>query len=89
MKRLKELPPPICHVIIDDEGTLAPAHIRIPQPDGSMALIPTLDITELLKGLGIYFNVVGDGTDQLSNMQEKGMTWIDILGTKPLPILDA
>ena len=50
MKRLKELPTLICHVLIDDEGTLAPAHLRIPQPDGSTALIQMLDITESAKG---------------------------------------
>ena len=51
MKILKELPTLICNDVIDDKGTLAPAHIRIPQLDGSTALIPTLDITELANGL--------------------------------------
>ena len=51
MKRSNELPTPVCHVVIYDEGTLAPTHIRIPQLDGSTALIPTLDITELANGL--------------------------------------
>ena len=85
MKRLMELPTPIGHVVIDDEETLTPAHIRILQPDGSTTLIPTLEIMESAKGSGVYFNVVGDGTDHLSNMREKGMTWIDKLCTKPLP----
>ena len=40
-------------------------------------------------GLGVYFNVVGDGADHLSNMLEKGMMWIDKLGTKPLSTQDA
>ena len=49
-----------------------------------------LDITELAKGLGFYFNVLGNGTsNHLSNMWEKGMTWIDKLGTEPFPTRDA
>ena len=85
MKKLKELPTPIGHVVIEDEGTLAPAHIIIPQPVGSTALIPTLNISELAKGSGVYLNVVGGGIDHLSNIRDKGMTWIDKLGTKALP----
>ena len=85
MKRLEELPTPIDHVVMDDKGTLTPTHIRIPQLDGSATQIPTLDIAELAKGLRVYFNVVGDGTDHLSNIWEKCMTWIvDKLGKKPL-----
>ena len=59
-----------------------------PQEDGSTALIPTLDIKESTKGLGVYFNVVGDGIDHLSNIREKGMTWIDKMCTKPWPTRD-
>ena len=85
MKRMEELPTPIGQVVIYYEGTRAPAHIRIPQPDGSTALIPTLKITESAKGLGVYFNVVGGGTDHLSHIQEKGMMRIDKLDPKLLP----
>ena len=88
MTKLKELFPPICPVVINVEGMLAPAHIRIPQPDGSTTLIPTLDIDESAKSVGVYFNVMGGGTNNLSNMREKGMMWINKLGTKLLTTED-
>ena len=88
-EKLKELSTTIGHVVIDNEGTLAPAHIIIPQPDGSTTLVPMLDITESAEGLRVYFNVVGSRTNYLSNMWEKGMMWINKLGIKPLPTQDA
>ena len=74
LKNPKDLPPPIWYVTREDES-VAPAHITVPQPDGSTALIPTMEVMEFSKGLGVLFNVAGDGTDHLINMKKKGLTW--------------
>ena len=88
LKHLKDLPPPIAEVARKD-GTLAPAHITIPQPDGSEVPIATLDVDEASKMLGFHFAPFGGSLHHMSQMKEKGLDWADRLASRPLPHRDA
>ena len=73
------------------DGTvkLAPSHISIPQPNGAPANIPTMDVSEATKMLGVLFAPVGNGIPHIKMMREKGLEWVDKLTTRPLPKRDA
>ena len=92
LKRLKEFPEPLGEVMKDDGkgGTCtAPAHLRIPQVDGSEAPIESWDINHPSKMLGVYFTPVGNGKPHMTAMRQKGLDWNDLLLAKPLPSRDA
>ena len=87
LKRIDELPRP-CAQVEQKDGTMAPAHLMIPQPDGPALPIATLDVSVASKMLGVHFAPVGDGTTHVEAMRGKGMDWVDKLKTKPLPSRD-
>ena len=68
---------------------LAPSHISIPQPNGVHANIPTMDVSEATKMLGVLFALVGNGILHIKTMREKGLKWVDKLTTRLLPKRDA
>ena len=88
LMNLTHLPEPTDEVLMKD-GTVAPSHLTVPQPDGSLAPIPTLDVTESSKMLGVHFSPAGDSTSHIVNMREKGYKWVERLKTRPLPPRDA
>ena len=87
LKQNKDLPDPINHVTLKD-GTQAPSHLTVPQPDGGRALIPTIEVTESSKELGFFFNPAGDETLHQMEMKGKGLPWVDNIRTCPLPTRD-
>ena len=88
LKELEDLPAPIGEVVRKD-GTIAPAHITIPQPDGSVLPIVTLNVDEPSKMLGMHFAPIGDTTHHMEMMKKKGLDWVDRIATRPLPRRDA
>jgi len=88
LKSLKDLPPAKAEVIGKD-GSIAPAHVSIPQPDGSTAWIQTFEVTEASKMLGLHFAPCGNSKTHIEKMRQKGLDWVDCLNTKPLPRRDA
>jgi len=60
-------------------GGSIPSHISVTQPDGSTVPIPTLEVDEPSKMLGIYFCPAGDGTKHVTSMTAKGASWLDRL----------
>ena len=61
LKKIKDLPTPRSLIETDVIGEIAPSHISISQPDGSRAPIPTLEVYEPSKMLGVYFCPAGEG----------------------------
>ena len=88
LKRIDELPYP-CAQVEQKDGTMAPAHLMISQPDGPALPIATPDVSTASKILGVHFAPVGDGTTHVEAMRGKGMDWVDKMKTKPLPTRDA
>ena len=88
LKRIDEVPSPIARVERKD-GTIAPAHLTIPQPDGPALPITTLDVLTVSKMLGVHFAPVGDGTAHVEAMRGKGMDWVDKMKTQALLTQDA
>ena len=87
LKKVKELPLPRGTVDWKDrKGNThtKSAYLTIPQPDGSSALIPTLEVDNLSKGLGVHFTPLGDGAEHLTAMQEKGLDWAAKIRICPL-----
>ena len=68
LKSLRDLPEASSTLTLDS-GKEAPAHIVIPQPDGTSCPIQTLDVTEASKMLGIHFVPKGDSTTHIENMR--------------------
>ena len=87
LKKVKELPPPRGTVDWKDRKgnthTKA-AHLSIPQPDGGSAPIPTLEVDDPSKGLGVHFTPLGDGSEHLTAMKDKGLDWAAKIRTRPL-----
>jgi len=81
LSTLKNLPEPEFAVEVKDKG-LQPAHITVPQPDGSSAPIPTVDVTESTEMLGIFFAPTGDSTVHIEHMCQKGQDWVDRVKAK-------
>ena len=79
-KMIKDLPSPRSLIETDVTGEMAPSHISIPQPYRSMVPIPTLEVDEPSKMLGVYICPAGEGI--------KHVGWLDRLQTKPLPTKD-
>jgi len=79
------------YLIPAEETGRAPlkSHIVVPQPDGSVAPIPTLDCKQPSKMLGIHFAPLDDGKEHILQMCKKGMEWADRIETRPLPSRDA
>ena len=73
----------------EGRGDSAPSHISVMQPDGSRVPIPTLEVDDPSKMLGVYFCPAGDGTKHVTLMTAKGTSWLDRLQPKSLPRKDA
>ena len=76
LKSVSEFPAPIAEVTRKD-GTTAPAHITVPQPNGNELPIDTLDVSTPAKLLGVYFRPGGDSEPHISEMRNKGLDWVD------------
>ena len=88
LKKVRELPPPSASFSTKD-GKVLPAHLTVPQPDGSVAPIPTFEPTDPAKGLGVHFVPAGNGAAHIREMKGKGLKWVDKITTRPLPSRDA
>ena len=88
LNTLKNFPEPEFAVEVKEKG-LQPAHITVPQPDGSNAPIPTVDVTESTEMLGIFFAPTGDSTVHIERMCQKGHDWVDRVKARPLQPSDA
>jgi hypothetical protein len=66
-----------------------PAHIIIPQPDGTEMPIITHDMTTASKMLGVHFSPAGNSPTHIKHMVQKGLDWVDCLRTKPVSQGDA
>jgi len=92
LKTLSQLPDPVALVEVkqkDGSVKLAPSHISIPQPNGAPVYIPTMDVSEATKMLGVLFAPIGNGIPHIEMMREKGLDWVDKLKTRPLHKRDA
>ena len=87
LKRRSHFPPPADRFTLDD-GKLAVGHIHIPQPDGATKYIPTREVDEAEKMLGVHFKPLGTGKEHMEAMCKKGYDWADRLDTRPLPCQD-
>ena len=88
LKSLKQLPEAEFKAEVKGKG-LQPAHITVPQPDGSNAPIHTVDVFEPTKMLGIFFAPAGDSTEHVEEMCQKGHDWVDRVTARPLQTSDA
>ena len=88
LKSLADLPSAQAEVLTK-EGKVAPAHITVPQPDGTKAYIQTHEVTDASKMLGLYFAPCGNSTTHIEKMRQKGLDWADCLAAKPLSRRDA
>ena len=70
LKSLKDLPPAKAEVIAKD-GSVAPAHVSIPQPDGSLSWIQTHDVKDSSKMLGLHFAPCGNSKTHIEQMRQK------------------
>jgi hypothetical protein len=92
MKEIKDMPEPSAWVESKQEDgsiKLLPSHISVSQPDGTRIPIPTLEVTDASKMLGVYSCPAGDGVPHMEAMIAKGEEWVDQLKTRPLPPRDA
>ncbi|KAL7534941.1 hypothetical protein ACHAXR_006173 [Thalassiosira sp. AJA248-18] len=90
LKSRSQLPAPSALIEVKKDGTitLEPSHISIPQPDGTMAPIPTVDVATATEMLGVFFAPVGNGAPHITDMREKGVKWAGRLEVQLLPICD-
>jgi hypothetical protein len=65
-------------------GKISPLHLRVPLPDGTTALIPTLRNDDASFMLGIYFGPTSSGGKHIREMARKGYVWADRLRSRPL-----
>jgi hypothetical protein len=87
MNSLQDLPAPwLC---ISNGDAMYPAHIIIPQPDGTEMPIITHDVMTPLKMLGVHFSPAGDSPTHVKHMVQKGLDWVDCLCTKLVSREDA
>ena len=75
--------------VLTKKGERVPAHITVPQLDGTKAFIQTHEVTDASKMLGLHFAPCGNLTTRIEKMRQKGLDWADCLTTKPLPRRDA
>jgi len=61
-------------VKIGDEYKTFPAHLTVLQPDRRRELIPTFDVSDPSKMLGIHFVPKGDGAPHLTECAKKAWT---------------
>ena len=83
LKTLRHLPTPGFSVEVKEKGH-QPAHITVPQSDGSNVPIPTVDVTEATEMLGILFAPTGDIGAHIERVCQKGHGWVDRVKARPL-----
>ncbi len=66
-------------------GKIAPSHLRVPLPDGTLAPIPTLCSKDATLMLGIYFGPTSGGGTHICKMAKKGFIWAGQIKSCPLP----
>jgi len=66
-------------------GKIAPLHLRVPLPDGTIAPIPTLRNNDASLMLGIYFGPTSGRGKHVCEMARKGYIWADRMRSRPLP----
>ena len=88
LKSLADLPL-VQAEVLTKEGERVPAHITVPQLDGTKAFIQTHEVTDASKMLGLHFAPCGNLTAHIEKMRQKGLEWADCLTAKPLPRRDA
>ena len=64
LKKVRAMPPP-GGTLTNAGGLLVPAHFTVPMPVGSSPRIPTLEVTQEDKMLGVFFSPAGDGSGHL------------------------
>ena len=67
LETLRHLQTPGFSVEVKEKGH-QPAHITVPQPDGSNVPIPTVDVTEATEMLGILFAPTGNSGAHIVRM---------------------
>ena len=66
-------------------GKIAPSHLRVTLPDGTLAPIPTLRNKDASLMLGMYFGPTSGGGTHICKMAKKGFIWADQIKSHPLP----
>jgi hypothetical protein len=66
-------------------GNITPLHLRVPIPDRTMALLPTLRNDDASLMLGIYFGPTSGGGAHICEMAQKGFIWANQMKSQPLP----
>ena len=85
LKKVNELPS-IGHEFVvngpnGEQPVVHPAHVTIPQPDGSNAPIRTHDLKDAVKMLGFYHALDPKEHPHVDAMVKKGVDWVDKIAT--------
>jgi hypothetical protein len=66
-------------------GEIAPSHLQVLLPDGTMAPIPTLRNDDASLMLGVHLGPASGGEPHIREMARKGYIWTDRMKSCPLP----
>ncbi len=83
LRPVKALPDSIAPITLPS-GEIAPSHLKVPLPDGTSALIPTLRNKHASSMLGMNFGPTSGGGTHICEMAKKGYTWADRIRSHPL-----
>jgi hypothetical protein len=84
LRTVRALPASIAPITLPS-GKIAPSHLRVPLPDGTLAPIPTLRNKDASLILGIYFGPTSGSGTHICKMAKKGFIWADQIKSHPLP----
>ena len=87
LKTLKDLPSLTGNVALKD-GSMAPSHITILQPDGSLLPVQTHDVSDLSNMLLLFFCANWRWLQSFGSHARKGFDWVDNIHIRPLHIRD-
>jgi hypothetical protein len=84
LRMVRALPVSIAPITLPS-GKIAPSHLRVPLPAGTLAPIPTLCNKDGSLMLGIYFGPTSGGGTHIRKMAKKSFIWADQIKSRPLP----
>ncbi len=84
LRTIKALPDSIAPITLPT-GKIAPSHLQVLLPDGTMAPIPTLRNDDASLMLGVHLGPACGGEPHTRKMARKGYIWADRMKSCPLP----